>query len=110
MAAEQFLACFKIIQKPDPSPPQCPPAIVPWTPGAISFFHYANVDVTPTLPEMPLSSLGNWRGRGAVLIGGLRPGWGWAGLRPTPNPHSLQFILIFLVMEYQPTTKISKVG
>ena len=39
-----------------------------------------------------------------MLIGGLRPGWGWAGLMPTPNPHSLQFILIFLVVQYQPIT------
>ncbi|KAM7237118.1 hypothetical protein CapIbe_011362 [Capra ibex] len=78
--------------------------IIPWTPGAISFFCYANVDVTPALPEMPLSSLGNWRGRGAVLIGGLRPAWGWAGLTPTPNPHSLQLILIFLVIQYETIT------
>ena len=39
-----------------------------------------------------------------MLIGGLRPGWGWAGLTPTPNPHSLQFVFIFLVIEYQPIT------
>ena len=39
-----------------------------------------------------------------MLIGGRRPGWGWAGLMPTPNPHSLQFILIFLVVQYQPIT------
>ena len=77
--------------------------IIPWTPGAISF-HYPNVDVNPALPEMPLSILGSWRGRGAVLIGGLRLGWGWAGLTPTPNPHSLQFILIFSVIQYQPIT------
>ena len=49
--------------------------IIPWTPDAISFFHYPNVDVNSALPEMPLSSLGNWRGRGAALIGGLRPGF-----------------------------------
>ena len=71
---------------------------MPWTPGAVSFFCYPNIDVTHALPEMPLSSLGKWRGRGAVLIGGLTPGWGWAGLMPTPNPHSLQLILIFLVI------------
>lgn len=78
--------------------------IIPWTPGSVSFFHYPNVDVTPALPKMPLSSLGNWRGRERVQIGGLRPGWGWAGLTPTPVPHSLQFILIFTVIQYQPIT------
>lgn len=39
-----------------------------------------------------------------VLIGGLRPGWGWVGLRPTLIPHSLQFILIFTVIQYRPIT------
>ena len=39
-----------------------------------------------------------------MLIGGLRPGWGCAGLTPAPNPHSLQFVFIFLVIEYQPIT------
>ena len=59
--------------------------IIPWTPGAISF-HYANVDVNPALPEMPLSSLGSWRRRGAVLIGGLRPGGAGQDSRPLPTP------------------------
>lgn len=39
-----------------------------------------------------------------MLIGGLRPAWGWAGLTPTPNPHSLQLILIFLVIQYETIT------
>lgn len=29
---------------------------------------------------------------------------GWVGLMPTPIPHSLQFILIFTVIQYQPIT------
>lgn len=39
-----------------------------------------------------------------MLIGGLRPGWGWVRLMPTPTPHSLQFILIFTVIQYRPIT------
>lgn len=28
----------------------------------------------------------------------------WVGLMPTPTPHSLQFILIFTVIQYRPIT------
>lgn len=39
-----------------------------------------------------------------MLIGSLRPAWGWAGLTPTPSPHSLQLILIFLLIQYETIT------